>query len=195
MTAMLVRQGRHDDAVRPDALRASGRQLCPCPPAYPAALWDRLGELGLLTPGSRALDLGAGTGQATGPLRAAGLEVVAVEPGSQLAQRLRDQHPGVEVIESRAEEVELEPMAYDLAVVATAIHWMDTDLLAPKVHRALQSDGRLAVWRNIFGDPEAPVTPFRQRVQEILAQTERPPRPGAGDPEHYRSWLLVLRPR
>ena len=164
-------------------------------PPYPAALWDRLGELGLLTPGSRALDLEAGTGQATGPLRAAGLEVVAVEPGSQLAQRLRDQHPGVEVIESRAEEVELEPTAYDLAVVATAIHWMDTDLLAPKVHRALQSDGRLAVWRNIFGDPEAPVTPFRQRVQEILAQTERPPRPGAGDPEHYRSWLLVLRPR
>lgn len=27
-------------------------------PPYPAALWDRLGELGLLTPGSRALDLG-----------------------------------------------------------------------------------------------------------------------------------------
>ena len=67
-------------------------------PPYPAALWQRLRELGVLQPGRRALDLGARTGQATGPLLDAGVEVTAVEPGSRLAARLRDAHPGATVL-------------------------------------------------------------------------------------------------
>jgi SAM-dependent methyltransferase len=36
-------------------------------PPYPEALWARLRELELLQPGTRVLELGAGTGQATEP--------------------------------------------------------------------------------------------------------------------------------
>ena len=62
-------------------------------PPYPRELWDELTRAGYLVPGRRVLELGAGSGQATGPLLAAGLHVTAVEPGPQLAARIRAAHP------------------------------------------------------------------------------------------------------
>ncbi len=145
-------------------------------PPYPAALWRRVAELGALKPGLRAVDLGAGTGQATGGLLAAGLEVTAVEPGHQLAAQLRQSHPAARVIESTAEAADLPEAAFDLAVVATAIHWMDLDQLLPRLHRALVPGGQLLVWRNVYGDETAEVTPFRERVAEIVARRSQPGR-------------------
>src|SRR4051794_40551303 len=104
-------------------------------PPYPRALWQRLRELGVLHPGRRALDLGAGTGQATGALLAAGMHVTAVEPGSRLAARLRQAHPGATVLVMRAEELDLPDASFDTLVAATSIHWMDLDVVLPKVHR------------------------------------------------------------
>ncbi|MDV6286895.1 class I SAM-dependent methyltransferase [Rhodococcus jostii] len=127
------------------------------------------------------LDIGAGTGQATGPLLAAGLSVTAVEPGFQLAARLRSAHPQAAVIVERAEEVALPENAFDIAVAATSIHWMDLDVVLPKVHRALIRQGRFLVWRNVFGDPEVR-TPFRERVGRIVQDRGAPPRP-VPDPE------------
>lgn len=147
-------------------------------PPYPSALWDRLEVLGLLRPGGSALDLGAGSGQATGPLLAAGLRVTAVEPGPQLAGLLAAAHPAATVINARAEDVELPAASFDLAVAATSIHWMNLLIVLPKIHGALASGGRFAVWRNVFGDDEAPVTPFRARVDEIVAARRTPGRPG-----------------
>jgi SAM-dependent methyltransferase len=146
-------------------------------PPYPAALWERLRELGLLKPGLRALDLGAGTGQATGPLLAAGLSVTAVEPGPQLASQLQASHPRASVIVARAEDLDLPSHSFDIAVAATSIHWMDLDVVLPMVHRLLTPKGKFAVWRNVFGDASVP-TPFRARVAEIVGNRTTPRRAG-----------------
>lgn len=76
-------------------------------PPYPPQLWARLRDLGLLDPGLRAIDLGAGTGQATGPMLAAGLAVTAIEPGTNLAEALQVAHPGATVIIQPAEDLDL----------------------------------------------------------------------------------------
>jgi tRNA A58 N-methylase Trm61 len=47
-------------------------------PAYPDAVFDLLASRCGLRPGARVLDIGAGSGLATGPLLAAGAHVVAV---------------------------------------------------------------------------------------------------------------------
>jgi SAM-dependent methyltransferase len=152
-------------------------------PPYPAALWARVRELGVLTAGHRAVDLGAGTGQVTGPLLAAGLEVVAVEPGPQLAGQLREAYPRALVVTSTAEDADLGEGSFELAVAATSIHWMDLDRLLPRLHRALVADGRFLVWRNVYGDETAVVTPFRERVAAVVARRDRPSRRGLEDVE------------
>lgn len=148
-------------------------------PPYPQQVWDLLASRGLLRPGTRALDLGAGSGLATGPLLAAGATVTAVEPGPALAAILVERHPAVDLRVTTAEQVELADAGYDLAVAATAIHWFDLDVVLPKVRRALTADGRFVVWRNSFGDRSVAVTPFRERVQQIVAartpRADRPP--------------------
>lgn len=150
-------------------------------PPYPQELWEALRSRGLLRPGHRALDLGAGTGQATGPLLAAGLEVTAVEPGPQLASRLATGHPTATVIVRRAEELEGDHASFELAVAATSIHWFDLETLLPLLHRLLVPTGRLLVWRNVYGDPTVR-TPFRDRVARIVQERSAPTRPGP-DPE------------
>ena len=75
--------------VDPMHLEAQAASYARARSPYLPAFWDTVRELGLLKPGQHALDLGAGTGQATGPLLAAGLRVTAVEPGPQLAAWLQ----------------------------------------------------------------------------------------------------------
>ncbi|MFG3619486.1 class I SAM-dependent methyltransferase [Nocardia sp. NPDC047654] len=141
-------------------------------PPYPAAVWAELQALGLLRPGIRAIDLGAGSGLATGPLLEAGAAVDAVEPGLALADRLRRRWPAAVVHVDTAEQVELPTGVFDLAVAATAVHWFDLEVVVPKLHRMLRPGGYFAVWRNAFGDPTVPITPFRERVAQIVARRE-----------------------
>ncbi len=146
-------------------------------PPYPRELWAALESGGYLVPGRRVLELGAGSGQATGPMLAAGLHVTAVEPGRELAARLHAAHPDATVVVGRAEDLDLDEDAFDLVVAATSIHWLDLDVVLPKVRDALAPGGALLVWRNVFGDLSIR-TPFRDRVHEIARARTRPPRPG-----------------
>ena len=58
-------------------------------PGYPPALFTDLAELAGIGPGCRVLEIGCGTGQATGPLAKRGCQVVAVELGAALAAAAR----------------------------------------------------------------------------------------------------------
>jgi SAM-dependent methyltransferase len=135
-------------------------------PPYPAALWDYVGRF--LRAGGNAVDLGAGTGQATGRLLEAGMRVTAIEPGAALAARLRARHPNADVVVATAEHAQLPKAAFELAVAATAVHWFDLDTVLPKLHNTLQPGGTFLVWRNVFGDRTI-TTPFRERVGAIVA--------------------------
>jgi SAM-dependent methyltransferase len=160
-------------------------------PPYPDALWERLRALGLLSEGKRALDVGAGTGQATQALVSAGMHVTAIEPGAALAARLRERLPSVRVLQTSAEDADLPPAAFDVVTIATAVHWFDLDVVLPKLHAALASGGRLAVWRNAYGDESVPPTPFRRRMQEIVARRNAPPRPVPGESDTAQ-WARLL---
>jgi SAM-dependent methyltransferase len=137
----------------------------------------------MLAAGMRALDLGAGSGQATRILVDAGMDVTAVESGPALAAALRDRLPGVRVVEATAEAAELPPASFDVATIATAVHWFDLEVVLPKLHRTLVPGGRLAVWRNAYGDAAVPLTPFRERIGAIVARRDAAPRhPGCPRP-------------
>ena len=140
-------------------------------PAYPDQLWTLLAELGVARGGARVLDLGAGTGQATGPLLQRGARVDAVEPGPGLAALLREQCPAARVQVARAEDAAYPTHAYDGVVAATALHWMELDVVLPRVRDSLRADGWFVPFWHVFLDPDAEPTPFREELHAMFGST------------------------
>jgi SAM-dependent methyltransferase len=117
-------------------------------PGYPEALFDDLARLAGLRTGSRVLELGCGTGQATVPLAQRGYEVVAVELGAGLAgvaRRKLAPFPTVTVVNAAFEAWELPPAPFDVVLAATSFHWIDPAVRVRKSADALRPGGALAV--------------------------------------------------
>jgi SAM-dependent methyltransferase len=117
-------------------------------PGYPEAVFDDLATLAGLRHGSRVLELGCGTGQATVPLATRGFEVVAVEFGAGLAEVARRNlaaFPAVDIINAAFEEWPPPPAPFDGVVAATSFHWLDPTVRLEKVADALRPGGALAV--------------------------------------------------
>jgi SAM-dependent methyltransferase len=117
-------------------------------PGYPEAVFEDLTTLARLRPGSRVLELGCGTGQATVPLATRGFEVVAIELGAGLAEVARRNlaaFPEVDIVNAAFEEWPLPPASFDAVVAATSFHWLDAEVRLAKVADALRSGGALAI--------------------------------------------------
>ncbi len=92
-------------------------------PSYPARVFEVLTGLGVIGPGLRVPEVGAGSGLATRPLVESGSRVTALKPGEAMADILRRELPGVPVVVSRLEDASLPPGQFDSAVAATSLHW------------------------------------------------------------------------
>jgi SAM-dependent methyltransferase len=117
-------------------------------PAYPAAVFDRLAELGEIPPGARVLEIGPGTGKATVELARRGYDVVAVELAPALAavaRRNLEPFPRAEVVTADFETWDGEPGSFDAVVAFTAFHWVDPEVRFAKPAALLREDGALGV--------------------------------------------------
>ncbi len=140
-------------------------------PDYPERVYEVLRERCGLAPGTRVLEVGPGTGQATRRLVGAGASVVAVELGAAMAGRLRAEMADrdVTVVEGDFATVELPRGAFDLAAFGTAFHWLDPGAAMPKLAALVRPGGWLAVWWTIFGDPQHRAA-WRRHVDPLYAQ-------------------------
>jgi len=134
-------------------------------PGYPPELFDDLELLTDLRAGSRVLEVGCGTGQATACLAERGYMVVCVDPGGgllEVARRKLAGHP-VEFVESRFEDWPLTDQ-FDVVASGTAWHWVDSAVGYPKAAAALKDDGFIALFWNLH---PTPYTGFFEAVQRI----------------------------
>ena len=143
-------------------------------PAYPTAMFDRIETYASGLPSvPHVLEIGAGSGQATRQMLVRGWEVVALEPGAELARAARDDLGGfgdVDIRISRFEDVELPDGSFDLITAATAWHWIDPVVGLPKAARLLRPGGTLALWWNAHvPDTTAPGWVPIRRVYEQVA--------------------------
>jgi SAM-dependent methyltransferase len=120
-------------------------------PGYPEALFDDVVSLSGIPSGGRILEIGCGTGQATVPFARRGYRILCVELGENLAAVARRNlaaYPQAEVQTGDFEEWPLEVGAFDLAISATAFHWLDPAVAYRKVARALKPGGAIALFWN-----------------------------------------------
>ena len=111
---------------------------------YPAELLDDLANLAGIQAGTRVLEIGPGTGQATRSLVDRGAEVVAVELGASLAALLQRNLPTVKVILADFDTWSVPESAFDAVAGFTAWHWLDPATRAVRAATALRPGGSLA---------------------------------------------------
>ncbi|SDO79004.1 Methyltransferase domain-containing protein [Streptomyces sp. cf386] len=152
-------------------------------PGYPPELFDDLEELAGTGPGSRVLEVGCGTGQATVPLAARGCRITAVEAGPRMAEVARRNLAGAAAVEVVTAEFEGWPLPvepFDALVSATAFHWIDPAVRMVKAADALRPGGWLAVVRtqHVWGGTEE----FFVEVQRCYERFDPDTPPGLRPP-------------
>ena len=117
-------------------------------PTYPAELFAELSAIAGIHNGSHVLEVGCGTGQATGSLAAIGCSVTAVEPGLAMAAiattRLVDR-PRANVEVSTFEQWDDRGRTFDMLVAASSWHWIDPSIGWPKAHKVIRPYGSMAL--------------------------------------------------
>jgi len=140
-------------------------------PGYPEDLFDDVVSLSRIQPGGWILEIGCGTGQATVPFARRGYRILCIELGENMAAVARRNlkgYPRAEVRTGAFEDLPLQEGAFDLAISATAFHWLDPVVAYPKAAKALRDGGSLALFWNVHVHSDASEGFFEaaQRIYE-----------------------------
>lgn len=114
---------------------------------YPNQLFLDILEYSSLKQSDSILEIGCGTGKATTGFVDLGYEnITCIELGSQLAEVTREKFigvPNVKVINSPFEVWQSDHTDYDLAISATAFHFIEPQIGYQKVHDLLRNQGAI----------------------------------------------------
>lgn len=152
-------------------------------PGYPPTVFDAL-DAALKGPRNRAVDLGAGSGQATRELAKRFVHVTAIEPDARMAAEFQAV-ANVDMVNASAETVELGAASVDAIVAATSFHWMDQKQVVANAFRWLRSGGIFFPFRYsafevhgpaeaVFRKHEALWAPFKDRRLTASIEYGRP---------------------
>jgi len=145
-------------------------------PEYPAELLPWLGERLGLGPGTRVIDLGAGTGKFTRLLTSTGAQVTAIEPVDAMRAELQARLPQVQALPGTAEAIPLPSGSAEVLVCAQAFHWFAHAPALAEIHRVLEPGGRLGLVWNV-----------RDESVDWVAQITRIITPHEGDTPRFHT--------
>lgn len=146
-------------------------------PEYPPQLFETILAEVPLNQRHCAVDLGAGTGKSTHALLGHFLKVIAVEPDTRMAEKLRAASPDTLVLLTTAEDLALDSASVDLVTIAHAWHWMDVSRVIEKITVWLRPGGILAVWGSEFPSTPDPISTIVKREFEAHWNQFRQGRP------------------
>lgn len=133
-------------------------------PTYSTEAIDRLIAELRIGPGTRVLDLAAGTGKLTRQIAPSGAEIVAVEPIDEMRARLVASLPDVQAMPGTAEDIPLPNHSVDAVVVGQAFHWFDGIRAVSEIRRVLKPGGAVGmIWQ-----ARDPGLPWVARLNELI---------------------------
>ena len=91
------------------------------------------------------------------------------------------------------EEADIAEGTADLVVAATSFHWVDTAIGMEKVLSALRPGGWIALWWNLWYDPDGPDA-FSQALDPIFEEFGNRESPAHVDQNQEEHWLPLMRP-
>jgi SAM-dependent methyltransferase len=153
-------------------------------PSYPSTAVDLVVEELRIGPGTRVVDLGAGTGKWTRLLVERGARVIAVEPVAGMRDELVAAVPEAEVLDAPAEAVPLPDGTVDAVTAAQAFHWFDAPAVLAECARLLRLWGGLGL---LWNERDESV-PWVAELNAIM----KGPRGGVPAYDEHVDWTAVV---
>lgn len=112
---------------------------------YANEIYNHLVDFGL-TPKHRIVDVGCGTGLASGPLLDNDFTVSGVDPSEPMLAHAKRRYPDAQWIVGVAEKLPFDDASFDAAISAQAIHRVDRAAAISEIRRVLKPNGLVAIW-------------------------------------------------
>lgn len=121
-------------------------------PTYCTELFESIIKYSTLNTMSLAVEVGMGTGQATGPILDTGCQVTAIELGEKLAAFSKAKfinYDNLSIKNMAFEDYPYKPDSLDLIYSGTAFHWIPVEVGYTQVYKMLKPGGTIALfWNN-----------------------------------------------
>ena len=153
-------------------------------PSYAPEAVEWVAERGSLRGGSIVVDLAAGTGQLSRRFADLGVDLIAVEPASNMRTVLEERLPAVRVVDGTAEGLPLPGGSVDAVVVGNAFHHFERQTAFAEIHRVLRPGGVLALFWAWQLEGEQRAIPGIEQVFEVVEHS----REASAIIAAYRSW-------
>ncbi|MBQ4185559.1 MAG: methyltransferase domain-containing protein, partial [Clostridiales bacterium] len=111
-------------------------------------LFSSLIDYAKVGPGTRVLEIGPGTGQATDPILRTGCEYHAIELGEHLYRKMKEKYgdlPNFHIVNDDFITHDFGEEKYDLIYSAATIQWIPEEIAYPKILSLLKPGGVLAM--------------------------------------------------
>ncbi|CAF1220924.1 unnamed protein product [Rotaria sordida] len=142
-------------------------------PSYPN---EAIQFIKLLCPTPTTIvDLGAGTGKLTRLLSTFGAqEIIAIEPVSEMREKLKAIPSITRIIDGTAEHILLEDNTVDVIFCGQSFHWFANERALTEIHRVLKPNGLLIL---IWNKPDYSKYSCSQQILELIDSYQPPELP------------------
>jgi len=136
-------------------------------PSYPQQVIDFIQSEFKLAPGTRCLDLAAGTGKFTRLLLPFQFDLIAVEPIDGMREKFQNMLPNVKIIKGTADNIPLESNTFDVVFTAQAFHWFSNEKALKEIHRILKPNGIFGLIWNLEDGNKYWVSKLRELYEQF----------------------------
>lgn len=141
-------------------------------PDYLEAIYQDIFRFRPITPQSRVLEIGMGSGKATAPFLKTGCHLTALEPGEHLAAIAAARYADCQnltIHTQTLQDYDCPDNTYDLIYAATAFHWIPEEYGYERVFRLLKQGGVFARFAYHAG-PDLSRPALAEDIQKVYAR-------------------------